>query len=60
MRELSCFCPTCVDGGEKEDYDNIKHALLWKTIKLVPAKRIATRGMMDDCNFEITLGVNGQ
>ncbi len=60
MQELSCFYPTCVYGGEEEDYDNINHTLPWKTIKLVPTKRIATRGMMDDYNFETTLGVDGQ
>lgn len=60
MQELSYFCPTCVDGGEKDDYENIKHALPWKTIKLVPTKQIATTKMMDDCNFEIALGAYGQ
>jgi hypothetical protein len=60
MWELSCFCPTCIDGGEEEDYDNIKHVLHWKTIKLVPTKRVVVREMMDDCNFEIAWGANGQ
>jgi hypothetical protein len=38
MRQQSCFYPTCIDGGENDDCHNIKHALLWKAIKLVPAK----------------------
>ncbi len=27
MQKLSCLCPTCVDWGEEEECDNIKHAL---------------------------------
>jgi hypothetical protein len=52
MREQLCFCPTCIDGGEEDDCHNIKHALLWKAIKLIPTKWTAAREMMDDCNFE--------
>jgi hypothetical protein len=26
MRDLSCLCPTYVDGGEEEEYDNLYHA----------------------------------
>jgi hypothetical protein len=48
MQELSCFCPTCVDGSEKEDCNNIKHALPWKTIKLEPIERTSIREIMDD------------
>jgi hypothetical protein len=48
MHELSCFYPTCVDGVEEEDCNNIKHALPWKTIKLVPIELAATREIMDD------------
>jgi hypothetical protein len=54
------LCPTCVDGGEEEDCDNIRHALPWKSIKLVHIKQATKREIMDGCNFETVWGVDGQ
>lgn len=57
---VGCCYATCVHGGEEEDCNNIKHALLWKTIKLEPIEQVVAWEMMDDYNFEIVWGANGQ
>lgn len=49
--ELSCFYPMCVDGGEKEDCENISHILPFKTIKLILIERSIARTMLDESNF---------
>lgn len=45
MREVSCFCPTCMDGGEEDDCDNCSHVNPWRTLRLVLTERSQARAL---------------
>lgn len=60
MREVSCFCPTCMDGGEEDDCDNYSHVNPWRTLTLVPTERSQPQALAQLSCFDTMASTDGQ
>ena len=60
VQQLTCFCLTCIDGGEEDNRDKIQHKEPWNTIQFVSTKSAVAKELQDDQDFDILASEDGQ